>query len=359
MFDEEQITHSSRIYDRYSNEIEVLGQETSPVAYADIPEVLVDALLSVEDSEFFYHNGFNPKRILTSFVSNLFSNSVQGGSTLTQQLIKNTALSGEKTYSRKVKEAYLSFLLEKEYSKEEILELYFNKIYFEQSVPGIQYACRVFFNKSVGQINLVEAALLAGLVKSPSYYYPFSYPERCTERKNIVLKSMLDNRVIDEAQYRFASAVRVEDILYTKDDPDLSVYPYQAYLDLVYEEVRQLTGKRPLYPPADRGNLPRFFASKAHRSDSAGQYHRLYRRQSADRRSRSEQRRNGSHRRHRRTELRRKKGFQPRFSPETESRQHDQAGSFLRVGNGISGFTPAFDRQRRGLRLFGNEYGSP
>lgn len=243
VFDEEQITHSSRIYDRYSNEIEVLGQETSPVAYADIPEVLVDALLSVEDSEFFYHNGFNPKRILTSFVSNLFSNSVQGGSTLTQQLIKNTALSGEKTYSRKVKEAYLSFLLEKEYSKEEILELYFNKIYFEQSVPGIQYACRVFFNKSVGQINLVEAALLAGLVKSPSYYYPFSYPERCTERKNIVLKSMLDNRVIDEAQYRFASAVRVEDILYTKDDPDLSVYPYQAYLDLVYEEVRQLTGK--------------------------------------------------------------------------------------------------------------------
>lgn len=242
-FGEDKITHPSKIYDRYQNEIEVLGQENAHVAYSEIPEVLIDALLSVEDSEFFYHDGFNPKRILTSFVNNLFSDSVQGGSTLTQQLIKNTALSSEKTYSRKVKEAYLSFLLEKDYSKEEILELYFNKIYFEQSVPGIQYACRVFFNKSVGQVNLVEAAVLAGLVKSPSYYYPFSYPERCTDRKNLVLKSMLDNRVIDERQYRLASAVQVEDILYTKDDPDLSVYPYQAYLDLVYEEVRQLTGK--------------------------------------------------------------------------------------------------------------------
>lgn len=237
------IVNQTKIYDRYNHEIEHIGKEDDYVEYNQIPQVLIDALLSIEDNEFYYHDGFNIKRIITSLIHNISSSSTQGGSTLTQQLIKNTTLTNEKTYTRKVKEAYLSYVLENNFTKEEILELYFNKVYFEQSVPGINYASKVFFNKSVSQINLVEASVLAGLVKSPSYYYPFSFPERTDARKNIVLKSMLDNKAISQNQYNLATSINIKDILYQKESKDNLTYPFQAYLDLVYEEVKILTGK--------------------------------------------------------------------------------------------------------------------
>ena len=182
----ESLVSQTIIYDNHMNQIEVIGESNDYRKIEEIPQVMIDALLSIEDNEFYYHKGINTKRIILSFINNIFSSSTQGGSTITQQLIKNTALTNEKTYTRKIKEAYLSIMMEKEYTKEEILELYFNKVYFEQSVPGINYASKIFFNKDISLINYLEASILASLVKSPSYYYPFTHPQRVNERKNIV-----------------------------------------------------------------------------------------------------------------------------------------------------------------------------
>lgn len=232
------------IYDKFQNPIETIGQKDTYIAYEDIPQILIDSLLSIEDNEFFYHDGFNLKRIFTSFLNNVFNKTLQGGSTISQQLIKNMALTNEKTYNRKIKEFYLSILLEQNYSKQEILELYFNKVYFEQSIPGIVYASRTFFNKEVNQLNYLESAILVGLVKSPSYYYPYKYPENTNKRKNLVLKKMYENNVISYMQYQNGIKINVESLLYyPTNEVNNNTYPYQAYLDVVYEEVKKLTGK--------------------------------------------------------------------------------------------------------------------
>ena len=232
----------SLITDSNSRIIEDFRQNSiSHVDIEEIPQVLKDALISIEDREFYIHNGINEKRILSSLISNLNpNNNPQGGSTLTQQLVKNLLLTNEKSYKRKIQEAYLSILLEKELTKDEILELYFNRIYFEQSIPGIQYACNKFFNKDVKNINLPEAALLVGLVKSPSYYYPLTNPDRANQRKNEVLKAMLDNNKISKNQYDIASSFPIENLIYKKENTKIS-YPYQSYLDIVYKEVKELT----------------------------------------------------------------------------------------------------------------------
>ena len=239
----ESLVSQTIIYDNHMNQIEVIGESNDYRKIEEIPQVMIDALLSIEDNEFYYHKGINTKRIILSFVNNIFSSSTQGGSTITQQLIKNTALTNEKTYTRKVKEAYLSIMMEKEYTKEEILELYFNKVYFEQSVPGINYASKIFFNKDISLINYLEASILASLVKSPSYYYPFTYPERVNERKNLVLKAMLENNTITSNQYNFGINIHAKDLLVKKDAKLITSYPYQAYLDIVYEEVKAICNK--------------------------------------------------------------------------------------------------------------------
>ena len=233
----------SKIYDSNNRIIEDFEKnDISYIKYEEIPYILVDALISIEDKDFFRHNGINEKRIISSFISNINpNNSTQGASTLTQQLVKNILLTNEKTYKRKVQEAYLAIKLENELSKEEILEYYFNHIYFEQSVPGIQYASRKFFNKDVRNITLPEAALLVGLVKSPSYYYPLTNPERTDKRKNEVLKAMLDNNKITNTQYDLALSFSCDDLL-VKDSTNEESYQFQAYLDVVYKEVKELTG---------------------------------------------------------------------------------------------------------------------
>ena len=240
----------SVIVDESGRSIEDFKQnDVTYIKYDDIPKILIDALISIEDREFFIHNGINEKRIFSSLLSNLnSSNNTQGASTLTQQLVKNLLLTNEKTYKRKIQEAYLALQLEKALTKEEILEYYFNRIYFEQSIPGIQYASHKFFSKDVRSISLPEAALLVGLVKSPSFYYPLNHPERANNRKNEVLKAMLDNKKIDTIQYQIASSFNVEDLL-IKENNDNQIYNYQAYLDVVYKEVKDLTGYDPFSYP--------------------------------------------------------------------------------------------------------------
>ena len=232
----------SLIVDENNRTIEDFRKNSiSYVEYKDIPQILIDALISIEDKDFYVHNGINEKRIFSSFINNINpSNNRQGGSTLTQQLVKNILLTNEKSYKRKVQEAYIALKLEKLMTKEEILEQYFNRIYFDQSVPGIQYASYKFFNKDVSSLNLVEASTLAGLVKSPSYYYPISYPERTYRRKNEVLDAMLKNNKITSNQHKLASSFTIEDILHT--DKQSTSYNHQAYLDVVYKEVKELTG---------------------------------------------------------------------------------------------------------------------
>ena len=120
----------SKIYDSNDNLIESLGEnKTKQIKYNELPQILINALISIEDNEFFYHDGLNYKRIIKSLINNIFSSSTQGGSTLTQQLVKNLVLNNEKTLKRKIQEAYLAHIIEQNMTKEEILEFYFNSIY--------------------------------------------------------------------------------------------------------------------------------------------------------------------------------------------------------------------------------------
>ena len=148
------------------------------VTYDDLSDNFINALISIEDNNFFNHEGFDLRRILSSVIKNIKEGRItQGASTLTQQLIKNIALDNSKNYNRKIKEIYLATKLEKDYSKEEILTYYCNIISFEGTKNGVNYAAKRFFNKSIKDVNLVEAALLAGLVKSPTLYNPYNYED--------------------------------------------------------------------------------------------------------------------------------------------------------------------------------------
>ncbi len=163
----------------------------------EMPQDLINAVISVEDKRFFRHKGYDPLAMARAFFHDLLElEYVQGGSTITQQLAKNLFLTREKTISRKVKELFLARELEKEYSKEELLELYLNVIYYGSGVYGIQNASETFFNKDVGELTLGECALLAGVPQAPSYYNPQKHMERAKKRQKVVLDLMAKNGYI-------------------------------------------------------------------------------------------------------------------------------------------------------------------
>ena len=243
----------SVILDENKQVVEVFGESKNEyVKYEEIPPVLINALISIEDINFFSHKGVDLKRTFKAFVHNLFSSSKHGGSTITQQLIKNTLLSDEQTYQRKIKEAYLALKIEKQLSKEEILTLYFNSIYFEQSIPGVKYASKRYFGKDLSLITLPEAAILAGVVKSASYYNPFKYPERINNRKNLVLSKMLEYGFIDNKEYQAAYNTKIEDIVIKQGSTYIEpTYRFQAYLDIVYMEIEKLLHIDPYLIPLE------------------------------------------------------------------------------------------------------------
>ncbi|MBQ8292038.1 MAG: penicillin-binding protein [Clostridia bacterium] len=169
------------------------------VRFEEIPKHTLQAFIDTEDKRFYTHSGFDEKRIVKAFLSNVKSRAFsQGASTISQQLVKNTHLSQEKTVKRKVKEWKLTKLLEKHYSKNEILEKYLNVIYFGHNCFGLRAAAAFYFNKTPQQLDLADSAILAGLVRSPNNYSPFKNPEKCTKRKNTVLRLMQKNGSIDE-----------------------------------------------------------------------------------------------------------------------------------------------------------------
>jgi len=192
----------------------------------EIPDITKQAFISIEDKDFYNHKGLNYKRIAKASINNLKSGTFkEGASTITQQLVKNRFLSNEKTFDRKIKEAYLSKKLENCESKDKILETYLNTIYFGNGAYGIGDASKTFFNKEVKDLNLIESAVLAGCIKSPSNYSPLNNYEKSNERKNLVLKELYKDNKITEEEYNKAIKENIDisnsNIEYCKSKLDL------------------------------------------------------------------------------------------------------------------------------------------
>jgi len=185
---------------------ENVWQERRLVVLADVPPLLIKAILAIEDERFYRHLGVDPVALLRAIWVNLRSGAVvQGGSTLTQQLVKNFFLDSERTLSRKMKEAVMALIVERQYSKKEILENYLNEIYFgqkgSQGIHGIWEASQFYFSKPLSELSVGEIALTAGLIRGPNNYSPYRSVEAATRRRNVVLAKLRDDKIISRRQY--------------------------------------------------------------------------------------------------------------------------------------------------------------
>lgn len=193
------------LYDTNNDALACSNNQQSKVKLDELPSYIPASFISIEDKNFYTHHGLNPKRILKAMYRNIKSGSMsEGASTISQQLIKNTHLSTEKTYERKIKEMLLTLKMEKSLTKNEILETYLNAIYFGNGAYGLESASQVYFNKSAKDLTISESAMLAGLIKSPKAYSPIYNYENCIKRRNLVLKEMLKDKVINAEQYQNA-----------------------------------------------------------------------------------------------------------------------------------------------------------
>ncbi|CAG6238124.1 penicillin-binding protein 1A [Streptococcus pneumoniae] len=230
-------TTSSKIYDNKNQLIADLGSERRVNAQAnDIPTDLVKAIVSIEDHRFFDHRGIDTIRILGAFLRNLQSNSLQGGSTLTQQLIKLTYFStstSDQTISRKAQEAWLAIQLEQKATKQEILTYYINKVYMSNGNYGMQTAAQNYYGKDLNNLSLPQLALLAGMPQAPNQYDPYSHPEAAQDRRNLVLSEMKNQGYISAEQYEKAVNSPITDGLQSLK----SASNYPAYMDNYLKEV--------------------------------------------------------------------------------------------------------------------------
>ncbi|HBA37425.1 MAG TPA: hypothetical protein DCY94_01750 [Firmicutes bacterium] len=243
---------SSTIYDADMNVIAELGVEKREnVTYDQLPEVLIDAIVSTEDSKFFMHDGIDLLRFGKATIGQLLGQSgAGGGSTLTMQIVKNTykgkyglEASGIKGIMRKFKDIYMSvFKVEKTYTKQEILEFYVNQGFLGSGAGGVEQAAQVYFGKSVGELTLPEAALIAGLFQSPSSYNPYANPEKAENRRNQVLNLMVRHGYISEEEAEVAKSIKVEDML---SGYNFSYSEWQGFIDTMVEDVIKRTGNDP------------------------------------------------------------------------------------------------------------------
>ncbi|VSK55468.1 penicillin-binding protein 1A [Streptococcus pneumoniae] len=239
-------TTSSKIFDSKNELIADLGSERRVNAQAnEIPTDLVKAIVSIEDHRFFDHRGVDTIRIIGAFLRNLQNNSLQGGSTLTQQLIKLTYFStstSDQTISRKAQEAWLAVQLEQKATKQEILTYYVNKVYMSNGNYGMQTAAQNYYGKDLRELSLPQLALLAGMPQAPNQYDPYSHPEAALDRRNLVLSEMKDQGYISAEQYEKAINTPITDGLQSLK----SVNSYPAYMDNylkeVIDQVEQETG---------------------------------------------------------------------------------------------------------------------
>ena len=211
-----------------------------PVQLDDVPQALIDAILATEDSRFYEHNGIDPIGIARAAVSLILTGEKrQGASTLTMQLARGFFLTREKTYVRKIKEIFIALHMEQELSKQEILELYLNKIELGHRAFGFGAASQVYYGKSLNELNLAQIATIAGLPKAPSVLNPISGPERSVERRRVVLLRMLDEKYITKAQFDEAASAPVTA---RKHGAEIEVdAPYLA--DTIYNEMVEIYGK--------------------------------------------------------------------------------------------------------------------
>ena len=208
------------------------------VRLGDVPKHLVDSLIATEDRKFFSHMGFDP-RALARAATSVFSGRMQGGSTITQQLVKNFFLTPERTFSRKFTELIMAVLLEAHYGKEEILETYLNEIYLGQdrdrAIHGVGLAAQFYFGKEARHLTLAESALLVAMVKGPAVYDPRRHPARAFERRNLVLRETKDQGLVTMEQY---AAARATD-LGVSPRPMMGTSPYPAFIQLVHRQLRR------------------------------------------------------------------------------------------------------------------------
>ena len=240
---------SSTIYDIEGNIIAELGAERREnVTYDDLPEVLVDAIIATEDSKYFQHSGVDLLRFGKAVIGQLAGHSdAGGGSTLTMQIVKNTyngtETRGIKGIIRKFSDIYMAvFKLEKSYTKQEILEFYVNQPYLGGSSSGVEQASITYFGKSVGELNLSEAALLAGLFQAPDAYDPLKFPDKAESRRNRVLSLMVRHGYITQDEANVAKSIPVKSLLKTSGT---STNKYQGFVDTVVTDVISKTGFNP------------------------------------------------------------------------------------------------------------------
>lgn len=249
------------LYDANGEEFAKLGSEMrDKVTYDELPEVLVDAIVATEDSRFFQHNGFDAPRFLSASVGQLFGNSDAGGaSTLTMQVVKNSLTSSVSTgldgVIRKFQDIYLSvFKLEQDYTKEEIIEFYVNNHNLGGNVYGVSQAAQVYFNKDVQDLNLAEAAIIAGMFQAPNSYRPTEEEnlEAATERRDTVLYLMERHGYITEEEREIASSISIESLIDYNSEADTSGNSeYQGYIDTVVAEVEEKVGYNPYTTPME------------------------------------------------------------------------------------------------------------
>ena len=239
---------SSNIYDSKGDLIATIGTEKRQiVSYDELPQVLIDAILATEDARFYEHRGVDLPRFFKASLGYFTGNNAGGASTLTMQVSKNTFTSTETSgfagIIRKFTDIYLSvFKIEKDYSKKEIIEFYVNEPYLGGSSYGVQMASKTYFNKDVQNLNLVEAAIIAGLFQAPGEYDPYVNPDKTNERKNTVLDLMVRHGFITEEEAHDAKLIDVSKVVRKRNE---NINEYQGFIDTVVQEVIDRTGVNP------------------------------------------------------------------------------------------------------------------
>lgn len=240
---------STTFYDPEGNELYSSGQERVLVEAGEIPQVLVDAVLSIEDQRFYNHIGVDPIRIAGAVLANVTDGfGAEGGSTITQQLIKLSVFSTkqeDQTIKRKAQEAWLAVKLEQEYSKEQILTFYINKVYMSDNQYGMGTASEYYFGKPVSELELHEAALLAGMSQAPNAYNPYTNPDRAKQRRDTVLYMMHENEKISQEEMNAAQDVPITEGLVENQGNSADTQVIDSYLSTVIEEVKEKTGLDP------------------------------------------------------------------------------------------------------------------
>ncbi|MBE8847659.1 PBP1A family penicillin-binding protein [Enterococcus durans] len=240
-------TVSSKLYTQDGELFEDLGAEKrEKISANELPKTLENAIVSVEDRRFYKHIGIDPVRIIGSAVSNFTSGGLQGGSTLTQQLIKLSYFStnaSDQTLKRKAQEAWMAVRLEQKKSKQEILTYYVNKVYMSNGLYGMETASEIYFGKKLGDLSLPQTALLAGMPQAPSAYDPYQYPEQAKKRRDTVLYTMLQNDKISQTDYDNAVNTPInEGLQELKKEADNSKI-VDNYVKEVINEVQEKTDK--------------------------------------------------------------------------------------------------------------------